>query len=143
MATETWAQVRTYMDHSWDVPDDHFTDDVLCHWKCLKECLTDDERVFVRTRGKWTPDISDDAEQWDLPSGDREVGGWNPQCIPTIYYINWKIEQERMVRERGTTPVFVEKKTSSDLRREAGEKRRREGIKENYDRPNKKYVYKK
>jgi hypothetical protein len=48
-----------------------------------------------------------------------------------------------MVRERGTTPVFVEKKTSSDLRREAGEKRRREGIKENYDRPNKKYVYKK
>ena len=108
--------------------DDYFTDDVLCHWKCLKECLTDDERFFVRTRGKWTPDISDDAEQWDLPSGDRVVGGWNPQCIPTIYYINWKIEQERMVRERGTTPVFVEnKKTSSQLRREAGEKRRREG----------------
>jgi hypothetical protein len=27
-----------------------------------------------------------------------------------------------MIRERGTTPVFVEKKTSSQLRREAGER---------------------
>jgi len=34
-----------------------------------------------------------------------------------------------MVRERGTTPKFVEKKTSSDLRREEGERKRREGIK--------------
>ena len=93
------------------------------------------------TRGKWTPDISDGA--FDVPSGDHGFHGWNPKCIPSIYYINWKIEQERMVRERGTTPQFVEnKKTSSDLRREAGEKRRREGTKESYDRPKKKYVYK-
>ena len=140
MATETWAQVRTYMDHSWDVPDDHFTDDVLCHWKCLKECLTEDERDFVRTRGKWTPDISDDA--FDVPSGDHGFHGWNPKCIPTIYYINWKIEQERMIRERGTTPQFVEnKKTSSDLRREDGERKRREGIVDNYNRPKRPFVY--
>jgi len=33
MVDETWAQMRTYMDHSWDVPDDHFTDDVLCQTK--------------------------------------------------------------------------------------------------------------
>ena len=141
MATETWAQVRTYMDHSWDVPDDHFTDDVLCHWKCLITCLTEDERDFVRTRGSWKQSLEE--EDYIIPSGGFGFKGWNPKCIPTIYYINWKIEQERMVRERGTTPQFVEnKKTSSDLRREAGEKRRREGTKESYDRPKKKYVYK-
>ena len=79
MAVETWAQVRTYMDHSWDVPDDHFTDDVLCHWKCLKECLTEDERDFVRTIGKWKPDISDGA--FDVPSGDHGFHGWNPNAF--------------------------------------------------------------
>ena len=127
MATETWAQVRTYMDHSWDVPDDHFTDDVLCNWKCLITCLTDDERDFVRSRGKWAPSLEE--EDYIIPSGGFGFKGWNPKCIPTIYYINWKIEQERMVRERGTTPQFVEnKKTSSDLRREEGERKRREGI---------------
>ena len=106
------------VDETWDVPDDHFTDDVLCHWKCLKEGLTEEERFFVRCRGVF-----------DVPSGDHGFHGWNPKCIPSIYYINWKIEQERMVRERGTTPQFVEnKKTSSDLRREDGERKRREGI---------------
>ena len=125
MAVETWAQVRTYMDHSWDVPDDHFTEDVLCHWNGFRGCLTEDERFFVRTKGKWKPDISDSA--FDVPSGDHGFHGWNPKCVLTIYFINWKIEQARMIRERGTTPVFVEKKTSSELRREEGERRRREG----------------
>ena len=128
MTVETWAQMRTYMDHSWDVPDDHFTDDVLCHWKCLITCLTEDERDFVRTRGSWAPSLEE--EDYIIPSGGFGFKGWNPKCIPTIYYINWKIEQERMVRERGTTPQFVEnKKTSSDLRREEGERKRKEGIK--------------
>ena len=131
----------TSMDETWDVPNDHFTDKVLTHHLCYLQGLTEDERFYVRCRGNWAPDISDGA--FDVPSGDHGFHGWNPKCIPTIYYINWKIEQERMIRERGTKPVFVEKKTSSDLRREAGEKRRREGIKENYDRPKKKYVYKK
>jgi len=36
----------------------------------------------------------------------------------------------KYLRERGTTPQFVEnKKTSSDLRREEGERKRKEGIK--------------
>jgi len=131
MATETWAQVRTYMDHSWDVPDDHFTEEVLCHWSGLIGCLTEEERFFVRTRGDWSPDISDSA--FDVPSGDNGFHGWNPKCFLTIYFINWKIEQARMIRERGTTPVFVEnKKTSSQLRREVGEERRKVGIKEKY-----------
>ena len=49
MAVETWAQVRTYMDHSWDVPDDHFTEDVLCHWNGFRGCLTEDERSTLNT----------------------------------------------------------------------------------------------
>jgi hypothetical protein len=131
MATETWAQVRTYMDHSWDVPDDHFTEDVLCHWNGFRDCLTEDERFFVRSKGKWKPDISDSA--FNVPSGNNGFHGWNPKCVLTIYFINWKIEQARMIRERGTTPKFLEnKKTSSELRREAGEEMRRAGIKTKY-----------
>ena len=118
MAVETWAQVRTYMDHSWDVPDDHFTED---------------ERFFVRTKGKWKPDISDSA--FDVPSGDHGFHGWNPKCIPSIYYINWKVEQAKIWRETCQYPdfeKFQQRKTSSELRREAGEKRRKSGIKEKY-----------
>ncbi len=47
-------------NETWDVPDDHFTDDVLCHWKCLKECLTEEERFFVRCRGVFDVDVDDD-----------------------------------------------------------------------------------
>ena len=120
-------------NETWDVPDDHFTDDVLCHWKCLKECLTEDERDFVRTRGKWKPDISDGA--FDVPSGDHGFHGWNPKCIPSIYYINWKVEQAKIWHETCKMPDFEEfqsRKTSSQLRRESGEERRKSGIKEKY-----------
>lgn len=131
MSFETWAQVRTYIDDSWNVPDDHFTEDVLCHWKCLRSCLNEDERYFVRSKGKWNPSIKE--EDYIIPSGSIGFKGWNPKCVSTIYYINWKIEQQRRIIERGTTPQFKEnKKTSSDLRREEGERKRREGIKPTY-----------
>ncbi len=59
------------VDETWDVPDDHFTDDVLCHWKCLKECLTEEERFFVRCRGVF--DVVSDTQSLiaDTPFGMR------------------------------------------------------------------------
>ena len=121
------------MDETWDVPDDHFTENVLAHHLCFKQGLTDDERFFVRCRGNWTPDISDSA--FDVPSGDHGFHGWNPKCVSSIYYINWKIEQIKRWRDTCQYPdfeAFQKKKTTSVLRRERGEERRKSGIQEKY-----------
>ena len=125
------------VDETWDVPDDHFTEDVLCHWKCLKECLTEEERFFIRCRGVFDVDVDDD-NNFPIPSGEYggfSFQGWNPICVPTIYYINWKVEQAKIWRETCKMPDFEEfqsRKTSSQLRREKGEERRKSGIKEKY-----------
>ena len=121
------------MDETWNVPDDHFTDNVLNNFLRLRQGLTEDERFFVRCRGNWTPDISDSA--FDVPSGDHGFHGWNPKCVPSVYYINWKVEQIKNWRETCQYPDFEKaqaRKTSSQLRREAGEKRRASGIKIKY-----------
>jgi len=37
---------------------------------------------------------NDDAPCWKLPSKESSTFvGWNPQCIPTIDYIVWKLER--------------------------------------------------
>ena len=121
------------MDETWDVPDDHFTDKVLSNTLRYRQGLTEDERFYVRCRGNWTPDISDSA--FNVPSGDHGFHGWNPKCVPSIYYINWKIEQIARKREECQFPdfeSFQNRKTTSQLRREAGEERRKAGIKEKY-----------
>ena len=121
------------MDETWDVPTDHFTDKVLSNHLRYTQGLTEDERFYVRSRGNWTPDISDSA--FDVPSGDHGFHGWNPKCVPSIYYINWKIEQIKGWNERCQYPDFEEfqsRKTTSQLRREAGEERRASGIQTKY-----------
>ena len=121
------------VDETWDVPDDHFTDNVLNNSLRLRQGLTEDERFYVRCRGNWTPDLSDSA--FNVPSGDHGFHGWNPKCVSSIYYINWKIEQIARKREECQYPDFEaaqKKKTSSVLRREKGEERRKAGIKEKY-----------
>ena len=121
------------MDETWDVPDDHFTDNVLSNSLRLRQGLTEDERFYVRCRGNWTPDLSDSA--FDVPSGDHGFHGWNPKCVSSIYYINWKIEQIKSWNERCQYPDFEEfqkRKTTSVLRRERGEERRKSGIQEKY-----------
>ena len=121
------------MDETWDVPADHFTENVLSHHLCYRQSLTEDERFFVRCGGDWTPDISDGA--FDVPSGDHGFHGWNPKCVPSIYYINWKVEQIKIWNQKCQFPdfeKFQQRKTSSELRRETGEKRRKLGIKEKY-----------
>tara|TARA_B100001559_G_scaffold98264_1_gene82232 strand:- start:384 stop:647 length:264 start_codon:yes stop_codon:yes gene_type:complete len=42
---------------------------------------------------------NDDAECWKMPS-EQTYGfvGWNPQCIPTIDYIIWKLEQLEKIK---------------------------------------------
>ena len=121
------------MNETWDVPRDHFTENVLSHCLGYRSALTEEERFFVRCRGNYSPDISDSA--FDVPSGDHGFHGWNPKCIPSIYYINWKVEQAKIWRETCQFPdfeSFQNKKTSSQLRREKGEERRKEGIKTKY-----------
>ena len=57
------------MNETWDVPDDHFTENVLKHHLGYRTGLSEDERFFVRTKGNWSPDISDSA--FDKVSGVR------------------------------------------------------------------------
>ena len=41
---------------------------------------------------------NDDAPCWKIPSKES-VGfvGWNPQCVPTIDYIVWKLERREKI----------------------------------------------
>ena len=41
---------------------------------------------------------NDDSPCWKIPSKES-VGfvGWNPQCIPTIDYIVWKLERREKI----------------------------------------------
>ena len=125
------------MDETWDVPDDHFTENVLSDHLRYRAKLTEDESFFVRCKGKFHIDVYDE-KNFPIPSGDHGgfgFQGWNPICVPTIYYINWKIEQIKIWRDKCQFPDFEEfqkRKTSSQLRREAGENRRKAGIKEKY-----------
>ena len=121
------------MNETWDVPDDRFTDKVLSNTLRYSSGLTEEEQFFVRCRGNYSPDISDGA--FDVPSGDNGFHGWNPKCIPSIYYINWKVEQIAIWRENCQFPDFEEfqkRETSSHLRRRKGEERRKAGIKTKY-----------
>jgi len=37
---------------------------------------------------------NDNAPCWKIPSGESTTFvGWNPQCVPTIEYIVWKLER--------------------------------------------------
>ena len=41
---------------------------------------------------------NDDAPCWKLPSKESSTFvGWNPQCIPTIDYIAWKLERLKKI----------------------------------------------
>ena len=41
---------------------------------------------------------NDDAPCWKLPSKESSTFvGWNPQCIPTIDYIVWKLERLKKI----------------------------------------------
>ena len=43
---------------------------------------------------------NDDAPCWVTGSGETHgFVGWNPQCIPTIDYIVWKIENLEKIRK--------------------------------------------
>ena len=41
---------------------------------------------------------NDDAPCWKIPSKES-IGfvGWNPQCVPTIDYIVWKLERREKI----------------------------------------------
>jgi hypothetical protein len=37
---------------------------------------------------------NDDAPCWKIPSGEHSTfAGWNPQCVPTMEYIVWKLKR--------------------------------------------------
>ena len=37
---------------------------------------------------------NDDAPCWQIPSGEHSTfAGWNPQCVPTMEYIVWKLKR--------------------------------------------------
>ena len=41
---------------------------------------------------------SDDAPCWKIPSRESTTFvGWNPQCIPTIDYIVWKLKRREQI----------------------------------------------
>ena len=41
---------------------------------------------------------NDDAPCWQIPSGEHSAfAGWNPQCVPTIDYIVWKLENREQI----------------------------------------------
>ena len=41
---------------------------------------------------------NDDAPCWQIPSGEHSTfAGWNPQCVPTIDYIVWKLENREKI----------------------------------------------
>ena len=41
---------------------------------------------------------NDDAACWQIPSGEHSTfAGWNPQCVPTIDYIVWKLENREQI----------------------------------------------
>tara|TARA_B100000902_G_C26430454_1_gene491235 strand:- start:102 stop:374 length:273 start_codon:yes stop_codon:yes gene_type:complete len=41
---------------------------------------------------------NDDAPCWVVDSGDTHgFVGWNPQCIPTIEYIKWKLDRHSKI----------------------------------------------
>ena len=41
---------------------------------------------------------NDDAPCWKIPSKESTTFvGWNPQCIPTIDYIVWKLERLKKI----------------------------------------------
>lgn len=75
-------------------------------------CLNEAERKVIRMGEESYRELldlyNDDAECWKVPSGDDGFHGWNPQCIPSIEYIIWKLEREKDIRERGTIPDFEE-----------------------------------
>ena len=42
---------------------------------------------------------NDDAPCWTIPSGESQgFVGWNPQCVPTIDYIAWKLDRLDKIR---------------------------------------------
>ena len=42
---------------------------------------------------------NDDAPCWVMESGETHgFVGWNPQCVPTIDYVAWKIDRMDKVR---------------------------------------------
>ena len=41
---------------------------------------------------------NDDAPCWKIPSGESTTFvGWNPQCVPTIEYIVWKLDRRAKI----------------------------------------------
>jgi hypothetical protein len=41
---------------------------------------------------------NDDAECWKIPSGEHSTfAGWNPQCVPTMDYIVWKLKNREQI----------------------------------------------
>ena len=42
---------------------------------------------------------NDDAPCWQIPSGEHSTfAGWNPQCVPTMEYIVWKLDRLQKIR---------------------------------------------
>jgi len=42
---------------------------------------------------------NDDAECWKMPSGETYgFVGWNPQCIPNVEYIVWKLDRLEKIK---------------------------------------------
>ena len=41
---------------------------------------------------------NDDAPCWEIPSGEHTTfAGWNPQCVPTMEYIVWKLNDREQI----------------------------------------------
>ena len=64
---------------------------------CLKSLNQSERAVIVMGEEEYRNSLdleNDDAECWKMPSEETHgFVGWNPQCIPTIEYIVWKLEQ--------------------------------------------------
>ena len=42
---------------------------------------------------------NDNAPCWQIPSGEHSTfAGWNPQCVPTMEYIVWKLDRLQKIR---------------------------------------------
>ena len=81
----------------------HIPDEIRKNcFDCFKS-LNDAERAVVllgEDEYRKSLDLdNDDAPCWQIPSGEFSTfAGWNPQCVPTMEYIVWKLDRLQKIK---------------------------------------------
>ena len=82
---------------------DYLPDEIRKHAFTCFSVLTERERAVVlmgEEAYRASLDLeNDDAPCWVMNSGETYgFVGWNPQCIPSIEYIVWKLDRLQKIR---------------------------------------------